>query len=53
MIEPTHWIRESHRTIAITRAVSELAKGLKSASFYPPGHPALVQAIVEYFGVKP
>ncbi|HZW35769.1 MAG TPA: hypothetical protein VFF01_02430, partial [Candidatus Deferrimicrobiaceae bacterium] len=29
----------------ICHAVSELAKGLKSVSFYPPGHPALIQAI--------
>ena len=26
-------------------AVSELAKGIKIVSFYPPGHPALLQAI--------
>jgi HEAT repeat protein len=29
----------------ISWAVTELAKGLKSVSFYPPGHPALIQAI--------
>jgi hypothetical protein len=29
----------------ISRAVTELAKGLKSVGFYPPGHPALIQAI--------
>ncbi|HSL92420.1 MAG TPA: hypothetical protein VK863_07205, partial [Candidatus Limnocylindrales bacterium] len=29
----------------IAQAVAELAKGLKSVSFYPPGHPALIQAI--------
>lgn len=29
----------------ISRAVSELAKGLKSVSFYPSGHPALIQSI--------
>ncbi len=29
----------------ITRAVAELAKGMKSVSFYPPAHPALIQSI--------
>jgi HEAT repeat protein len=29
----------------ISKAITELAKGLKSAGFYPPGHPALIQAI--------
>ena len=29
----------------ITRAVTELAKGVKSVSFYPPGHPTLIQVI--------
>ncbi|MBI5576614.1 MAG: HEAT repeat domain-containing protein [Deltaproteobacteria bacterium] len=29
----------------ITRAVTELSKGMKSVSFYPDGHPALIQAV--------
>lgn len=29
----------------ISRAVAELAKGLKSVTFYPPGHPALIQTL--------
>jgi HEAT repeat protein len=29
----------------ISRAVAELAKGLKSVTFYPSGHPALIQAL--------
>ncbi len=29
----------------ITRAVTEMAKGMKAVSFYPPSHPALIQAI--------
>jgi hypothetical protein len=29
----------------ISLAVTELAKGLKSVMFYPPGHPALIQSI--------
>lgn len=29
----------------IANAVAELGKGLKSISFYPPGHPSLVQAV--------
>jgi HEAT repeat protein len=36
---------ESELIQRISRAVSELAKGLKSVSFYPLGHPALIQAI--------
>jgi hypothetical protein len=36
---------ESNFIQRISRAVTELAKGLKSVSFYPPGHPALIQAI--------
>ena len=29
----------------VVQAVTELAKGIKIVSFYPPGHPALNQAI--------
>ena len=29
----------------ITRAVTELSKGMKSVAFYPDGHPALIQAV--------
>ena len=29
----------------VVLAVTELAKGIKIVSFYPPGHPALTQAI--------
>ena len=29
----------------ISRAVAELAKGLKSVTFYPPGHPVLIQGL--------
>ncbi|MDA8123270.1 MAG: HEAT repeat domain-containing protein [Deltaproteobacteria bacterium] len=29
----------------ITRAIAELAKGMKSVGFYPPGHPTLIQII--------
>ena len=29
----------------ITRAITELAKGMKSVSFYPPGHPSLIQMV--------
>jgi HEAT repeat protein len=36
---------ESDLIQRISRAVTELAKGLKSVSFYPPGHPALIQSI--------
>src|SRR5512134_1445657 len=36
---------DGERIQRISRAVAELAKGLKSVGFYPPGHPALVQAI--------
>ena len=31
----------------ITHAVTELAKGIKSASFYPAGHPVLVQVVTK------
>ncbi|MBS1244202.1 MAG: HEAT-like repeat-containing protein [Deltaproteobacteria bacterium] len=31
----------------IVQAVTELAKGMKSASFYPAGHPALLQAVTK------
>ena len=36
---------EGDLILRISKAVTELAKGLKSVSFYPPGHPALIQAI--------
>ena len=36
---------EGELILRISRAVGELAKGLKSVTFYPPGHPALIQAI--------
>jgi len=36
---------EDERIGRITRAVNELGKGMKSAAFYPPGHPSLIQAI--------
>ncbi|MBI5419572.1 MAG: HEAT repeat domain-containing protein [Deltaproteobacteria bacterium] len=29
----------------VSKAVTELAKGMKSVSFYPPGHPSLIQTI--------
>ncbi|HEU5360718.1 MAG TPA: hypothetical protein VFU42_06110, partial [Candidatus Deferrimicrobiaceae bacterium] len=29
----------------VVLAITELAKGIKTVSFYPPGHPALTQAI--------
>jgi len=29
----------------VVQAVTELAKGMKNVSFYPPGHPALTQSI--------
>lgn len=31
----------------VTQAVSEFAKGIKSASFYPAGHPTLLQAVTK------
>jgi HEAT repeat protein len=31
----------------VTLAVTELAKGMKSASFYPAGHPSLVQTVAK------
>ncbi|MHB8833109.1 MAG: hypothetical protein ACYC9V_08020, partial [Desulfobacteria bacterium] len=31
----------------VTQAVTELAKGIKSASFYPAGHPVLLQAVTK------
>ncbi len=31
----------------VTQAVTELAKGMKSVSFYPEGHPILLQAITK------
>lgn len=31
----------------VTRAVTELAKGMKSASFYPAGHPVLLQVVTK------
>ena len=31
----------------VTLAVTELAKGMKSASFYPAGHPSLVQTVTK------
>lgn len=31
----------------VSLAVVELAKGIKSASFYPPGHPALIQTVAK------
>ena len=31
----------------VTRAVTEFAKGIKSASFYPAGHPVLLQAVTK------
>jgi HEAT repeat protein len=31
----------------VTLAVSELGKGMKSASFYPAGHPSLIQAVTK------
>ncbi|MGA8754029.1 hypothetical protein, partial [Candidatus Deferrimicrobium sp.] len=33
--------------LRVTQAVTELAKGTKSASFYPSGHPVLVQAVTK------
>lgn len=33
--------------LRISRAITELAKGVKSVSFYPPGHPTLIQVIVK------
>jgi HEAT repeat protein len=29
----------------ITKAMTELAKGMKGVSFYPPGHPSLIQSV--------
>jgi hypothetical protein len=31
----------------VTQAVAEFAKGIKSASFYPAGHPVLLQAVMK------
>src|SRR5512139_1217153 len=31
----------------VTLAVTELAKGMKSASFYPAGHPSLIQTVTK------
>ncbi|HBG73773.1 MAG TPA: hypothetical protein DDX05_09210, partial [Deltaproteobacteria bacterium] len=31
----------------VTQAVSEFGKGMKSASFYPAGHPTLLQAVTK------
>jgi hypothetical protein len=31
----------------VTQAVTEFAKGIKSASFYPAGHPVLLQAVTK------
>jgi hypothetical protein len=31
----------------VTQAVAEFAKGIKSASFYPAGHPVLLQAVTK------
>ena len=31
----------------VTLAVAELGKGMKSASFYPAGHPSLIQAVTK------
>ncbi len=31
----------------VTQAVTEFAKGIKSASFYPAGHPVLLQAVAK------
>ena len=33
--------------LRVTQAVTELAKGLKTVSFYPEGHPSLIQAITK------
>ena len=31
----------------LTQAVTDFAKGIKSASFYPVGHPVLLQAVTK------
>lgn len=31
----------------VTQALSELGKGMKSAAFYPAGHPSLIQAVTK------
>ncbi|MFA6147394.1 MAG: HEAT repeat domain-containing protein [bacterium] len=44
MTEPTATQDELYLQ-RITQAVTEFAKGIKSASFYPSGHPTLLQAV--------
>jgi HEAT repeat protein len=46
MIEPPETSADMHLQ-RVAQAVTELAKGMKSASFYPAGHPALVQAVTK------
>ena len=36
-----------HYLQRVTQAVAEFAKGIKSASFYPAGHPVLLQAVTK------
>ncbi len=36
---------EAELTNRINKAIAELAKGMKGVSFYPPGHPTLIQAV--------
>ena len=38
---------EGELIIRINRAITEIAKGMKSAAFYPPGHPTLIQVIAK------
>jgi len=46
MIDPPATSADMHLQ-RVAQAVTELAKGMKSASFYPAGHPALVQAVTK------
>jgi HEAT repeat protein len=46
MIDPPATSADLHLQ-RVAQAVTELAKGMKSASFYPAGHPALVQAVTK------
>ncbi len=38
-------------TLKIAAALSELAKGMKSVSFYPDGHPSLIQSVSKIVAV--
>lgn len=46
MIDPPATSADLHLQ-RVAQAVTELAKGMKSASFYPAGHPTLVQAVTK------